>query len=214
MGAKPADIAAIILAAGSSRRFGSDNKLLAVIEGEPLLRRVVTRFLQSKAGQVLVVTGHQSGLIEAALTGLNVRFVHNDKHLQGMGHTVATGVQALDAAVRCALITPGDLPGLTTHLIDRLISVSAIAGHDRIVHPVLPSGEQRNPVLWPRRFFGELGALTGDSGARGLIQRHKGDVMAVTVDATEAFTDIDRPEDLAAWLRPEISTTLKPGKPT
>jgi molybdenum cofactor cytidylyltransferase len=148
----------------------------------------------------VVVTGHQKEQIEAALTGLGLQLAHNARHLEGMGYTVAAGVRALDETVRCALITPGDLPGLRTQMIDRLISVAAIAGNDRIVYPTLPTGEQRNPVLWPRRFFADLAALTGDTGARGLIQRYKGDAMPIPVDDTGTFIDIDRPEDLAAWV--------------
>ena len=123
-----------------------------------------------------------------------------------MGLTVAAGVRALNDTVRCAIITPGDLPGLTAVLIDRLILIAGVAGLNRIVYPTLPMGEQRNPVLWPNRFFPELAALTGDQGARAVIKTHAGDTMPVPFDAADAFTDIDRPEDLAAW----IARSVKP----
>ena len=198
---KETTVAAIILAAGSSRRFGADNKLLALVDGEPLLRRVAGQFLRSRAGRIVVVTGHQREAIATALADLDIQLVHNDRHLQGMGYTVAAGVRALGETVRCAVITPGDLPGLTAALIDRLIMIADVAGFDRIVYPTLPTGEQRNPVLWPRRFFVELAALTGDAGARGLIQHHKGDAMPISVDDASMFLDIDRPEDLRNWVK-------------
>lgn len=194
-------IAAIVLAAGSSRRFGADNKLLAEVDGEALIRRVVRCFLQSMAGQVFVVTGHQKAEIESALAGLPVTFAHNPRHLEGMGHTVAAGVRALPPDVRCALITPGDLPGLTPALVDRLVKIADVAGPDRIVFPALPTGEQRNPVLWPRRFFAELAALSGDTGARGVIRTHAALALPVAMDTPDVFLDIDKPEDLAAWRK-------------
>ena len=198
---KDAGIAAVVLAGGASRRFGADNKLLADIDGEPLLRRVVRAFLASRAGRVLVVTGHERDKVEAALAGLDVMLVHNDRHLEGMGTTVAAGAAALPPEVRLAVITPGDLPGLSASLIDRLIAISDAAGEDRIVFPTLPSGEQRNPVLWPRRFFDALCRLGGDQGARALIKQHPEAALPVAMTSDDAFLDIDRPEDLEAWRR-------------
>ena len=199
--AKEADVAAIILAAGSSRRFGPDNKLLAEIDGEPLIRRVARAFLLSRAGRVIIVTGHQKDKIESALAGLDVVLLHNNRHLEGMGTTVAAGIRSLDASVRLAVLTPGDLPGLTTALIDRLITIADVAGGDRIVFPTLPTGEQRNPVVWPRQFFAELARLGGDTGARDLVRAHAALALPVALEAADAFLDIDRPEDLEAWRR-------------
>lgn len=196
---KDADVAAVILAGGASRRFGADNKLLADVDGQPLLRRVAHALLSSRAGRVIVVTGHERAKIEAALAGLDITLVHNDRHLEGMGTTVAAGAAALPPEVRLAVFTPGDLPGLTAPLIDRLIAIAEAAGNDRIVFPTLPSGEQRNPVVWPRRFFDALSRLGGDQGARALIKQHAGAALPVSMTSDDAFLDIDRPEDLEAW---------------
>ena len=197
--AKDRTIAAIILAGGASRRFGAGNKLLADVGGEPLIRHVTTHILQSRVGHVVVVTGFQHERIEAALAGLPVHCIHNPRHLEGMGTTVAAGIRALSDDVQTALVTPGDLPELSAQLIDRLIAIATASGGERIVFPALPSGEQRNPVLWPKRYFPELAALSGDAGARGLVKAHAAQALPVLMTALEAFADIDRPEDLEAW---------------
>lgn len=205
-GPKDSTVAAIILAGGSSRRYGAGNKLLADIHGVPLIRHVALRVLASRVGLVVVVTGHQRDDIERALTGLPVVCVHNARHLEGMGHTVAAGVVALPDAIQTAVITPGDLPDITPELIDRLLAIHATAGGARIVYATLPTGEQRNPVIWPRRFFPELAALAGDTGARALVKQHAADTMPVALESLDAFVDIDRPEDLEAWRRKHAGT--------
>jgi molybdenum cofactor cytidylyltransferase len=196
-----AKIAAIVLAAGSSRRFGPQNKLLVDVGGEPLVRRVAGRVAASGLAPVIVVTGHDRARIEAALDGLDVVLVHNSRHLQGMGHTVAAGVAMLDDDARAVLITPGDLPDLAPALIKRLVGVFEAAGGERIVFPALASGAQRNPVLWPRRFFPELARLTGDKGGRDLIKANADATLPVEIASDAPFSDVDRPEDLERWRR-------------
>ena len=203
--AKDPTTAVIVLAGGASRRYGPDNKLLADVAGMPLVRRVVMRMLECRAGHVIVVTGHQSGLIEAAVADLRetgaVTVVHNTRHLEGMGFTVAAGIRALPGEVQRVVITPGDLPEISAALVHRLIAIADAVGGDRIVFPTLPTGQQRNPVLWPRPYFAELAALTGDTGARQLIKAHATAALPVPMTSAEAFVDIDRPEDLEAWRR-------------
>jgi molybdenum cofactor cytidylyltransferase len=206
--AKEMTIAAIILAGGSSRRFGAANKLLADVDGVPLIRHVVLRILASRAGHVIVVTGHEGDKIKQALAGLDVIHVHNPKHLDGMSTTVAAGIKALPAEVRATLITPGDLPEISGQLIDRLIAIAVASGSERIVYPTLPTGEQRNPVLWPQRYFADLAALSGDTGARGLIKKYAAQALPVPMETLDAFADIDRPEDLEAWRKKRVGLAI------
>jgi molybdenum cofactor cytidylyltransferase len=99
--------------------------------------------------------------------------------------------------VHWAAVTPGDLPDLSPALVDRLLATARAEGN-RVVIPVLASGDQRNPVVWPRRFFAELARLEGDVGGRKLVEAHSAQVVRLTVDEPSQFTDIDRPEDLTA----------------
>jgi molybdenum cofactor cytidylyltransferase len=78
-------VAAIVLAAGSSKRFGGGSKLLAEIAGRPLLALTVTAFVASRASEVIVVTGPEPEAVERALDHLPVKFVVNPDHLAGMG---------------------------------------------------------------------------------------------------------------------------------
>jgi molybdenum cofactor cytidylyltransferase len=200
-------IAAIVLAAGSSRRFGPDNKLLADVGGKPLLLRVVDPLVACGLSPIVVVTGHERERVEAALTGMPVRLVHNERHLQGMGGSVAVGAASVDPGAAGVLITPGDTPSLAVALVLDLLSVFGAEEGRKIVYPVTTRGAQRNPVVWPARFLPDLMCLDGDAGAKALISRYAADAVAVSVIDDSSLIDIDGIEDLERWR-----ATARPGR--
>ena len=189
-------VAAVVLAAGRSTRMGGPNKLLQNVGGRALVRIAAETALASRAGQVLVVTGHQAAEVEAALQGLAVTFVHNPDYAEGLSTSVRAGIAALPASVDAAVICLSDMPRVGPALIDRLIEAFDPSSGALIV---LPSHEGRrgNPVLWARRFFEDLKALEGDTGARQILARHGDGVVEVPVDDSAASFDVDTPEALA-----------------
>jgi molybdenum cofactor cytidylyltransferase len=193
-------ISALILAAGRSTRMGGPNKLLAELRGKPLVRIVTEQVLASKASDVTVVTGHQAKEVELALQGLKVRFVHNPEFASGLASSVKAGIAAVPEQADGAVVCLGDMPLIEAHLVDRLIEAFA---PDRGMLIAVPVSDNRrgNPVLWSRRFFGELMSLDGDIGARHLIAKHADAVAEVPVDGQGAFVDIDTPQALAAVQR-------------
>jgi molybdenum cofactor cytidylyltransferase len=193
-----ARLAAVILAAGASSRFGDGNKLVAPIEGRALVRRAVEAMLAAGPYEIVVVTGHEPAVIEAALDGLKVRFVHNAGWRAGLGSSIATGVSALATDVDGAFILPGDMPFVDPATIRELAATFKGALPPPIVYPATATGEQRNPVLWPRRYFAELAALSGPDGAKQFLQSVKGSCAAVAVNSEAMFTDVDTPADLDA----------------
>jgi molybdenum cofactor cytidylyltransferase len=188
-------VAAIILAAGRSTRMGGPNKLLAELGGKPLVQIVTEQALASKARGVIVVTGHQADEVRKALQGLKVTFVHNPDFAGGLATSVKAGISAVPGDADGAVICLGDMPLISAHLIDRLIETFAPDGGNLIAVPV-SDGRRGNPVLWSRRFFGELMTLDGDIGARHLIAKHNAAVAEVPVEGHGAFLDIDTPQAL------------------
>jgi molybdenum cofactor cytidylyltransferase len=189
------NVAAVILAAGRSTRMGGPNKLLAELRGKTLVRIVTEQALASKASSVIVVTGHQADQVESALAGLKVKFVRNGDFADGLASSVKAGIAAVPAAADGAVVCLGDMPLIDARLIDRLIEVFAPDRGNLIAVPV-SDGRRGNPVLWSRRFFGELMTLDGDIGARHLIARHGEAVAEVAVEGHGAFLDIDTPQAL------------------
>jgi molybdenum cofactor cytidylyltransferase len=198
-------IAAIVLGAGRSSRMGGPNKLLAEINGKPLIRMVVEQALASRARPVLVVTGHQRERVEAALSGLPVQFVHNPHFADGLGTSLKAGIAALKPNIDGTIVCLGDMPQVDAALIDRLIGAIDPDKGALIAVPVI-EGKRGNPVVWSRRFFADLMTVEGDVGARYLIGRYAEAVAEVPVDGTAALTDVDTPEAFAA-VKAELEKT-------
>jgi len=186
-------IAVIVLAAGRSTRMGATNKLVADVNGTPMVRRVVDSTKASKAGPVLVVTGHMATGVSAALAGLDVTLVANPDYATGLASSLKAGIKALPPSCDGALIVLGDMPQIAPEHLDRLIAAFA---PDTIVVPV-HEGRQGNPVLWPAKFFPELLQLDGDAGAKRLIGTHAAHVREVDLATAAICADVDTPEALA-----------------
>jgi molybdenum cofactor cytidylyltransferase len=190
-------LGAVVLAAGASERFGAENKLLADINSEPLIRRVVKAIIGSGIAEIVSVTGYDERRIAAALQGLAIRSVYNDDWQLGMGTSVATGTAALHADIEGAFVVPGDMPHLTSSLLVRLAWAFDESGRQAVVFPVTASGDQRNPVLWPRRYFPLLTSLCGPQGGKQLLQRLAGSCVVVRADDRQLL-DVDEIDDLIA----------------
>jgi molybdenum cofactor cytidylyltransferase len=188
-------VAAVVLAAGRSTRMGGPNKMLAELNGKPLVRIVTEQALASKASPVIVVTGHQADEVEKALQGLDVTFVRNPDFASGLASSVRAGIAAVPASVAGAMVCLGDMPLIDKGLLDKLIAAFSPERGSLIAVPV-SGGRRGNPVLWSRRFFGELMAIDGDIGGRHLVDHHSEAVVEVPVDGDGAFLDIDTPQAL------------------
>ncbi len=199
-------IAAVVLAAGRSRRMAPHNKLLvAERTGKPMIARVIDNVLSSKARPILVVTGHMADEIEAALGGRPVRYVHAPEYADGLSASLKAGIAAVPPEAAAALVCLGDMPLVTGRMIDRLLEAYDADEGRRIVLPTF-RGKQGNPMLWDRRFFPEILELTGDSGARALLARHLEQVAEVEMGEDAVLRDFDTTDALATLpprLRPE-----------
>jgi molybdenum cofactor cytidylyltransferase len=189
-------VAALVLAAGSSRRMGGANKLLQPVGGIPMLRRVVNAALASRCTSVLVVTGAGADAAQACLEGLDVQFVNNPEHETGMASSLRCGLATLPADADAVVVLLADMPWIDGSRIDRLL-VAFDPRQPKIIAPVR-DGRRGNPILWPREFFAEMMAVSGDVGAREVLQRHASRIEAVAFDDDAIFVDVDTPQALAA----------------
>lgn len=189
-------VAAVVLAAGTSRRMEGTNKLLATVEGVPIVARVVDAVLGAAVDPVVVVVGHESDQVRAALAGRVVRFVENAAYREGLGASLRAGVEALEEDIDAALVVLGDMPWLRTDHVRKVIDAYDPRGPHTICVPV-HDHKRGHPVLWSSRHFPEMRELGGDVGARGLLERHAGAVLSVPTQDGGILVDVDTPEMLA-----------------
>ena len=207
-------VAALVLAAGRSRRMGPVNKLLAEVDGEPMLVRVVREALSAQVRAVYVVTGFERGRVEKALAGLDVRLVHNPDFAKGISTSIAAGISALGAETEGALICLGDMPAVSADMLNRIVAAFDPHRGGEVCVPTC-RGKRGNPVLWSRRFFDEIRGIQGDAGARHLIGEHSDVVREVPIDDAAILLDVDSPDALARFgggSRGEASRAGVPGR--
>ncbi len=185
-------IAGIVLAAGFARRMGRP-KLLLEFGGKPIVRWAVEALLPH-VDDLVVVTGQEDAGVREALGGLAVRFVRNPRAHEGQGASIAIGVSGLKPWTRAVLIALGDQPRVPAGVAPALRAAWERGGR-AIVAPVY-RGTQGTPVLFAASMFGELAVLSGDAGARGVVQARPERVELVAIDAPMP-ADVDTPEDFA-----------------
>lgn len=185
-------IAAVVLAAGASRRFGSQ-KLLAGLRGKPVVRWSVEHVLEAQPDEVIVVVGNEGEAVCAALEGLAVRTVRNARWAEGIGSSLRVGIDAAGTDADSVMIVLGDQPGVEARVIASLLNAHA-EGSKAIVVPSY-RGERGHPVIFAASLFPELLEIDGDRGARDVIARDRGRVTVVDFDAPLP-RDVDTVEEL------------------
>jgi molybdenum cofactor cytidylyltransferase len=203
-GAAPAPsrprIAAILLAAGASRRMRGADKLLEPLpDGRPVLRAAAEAALASRADIALAVLPPNATARRDALSGLGMEIVEAPDCAEGMAASLRAGLRAAADRADAVVVLLADMPEVGADDIDRLIAAFDPAEGREIVRAVAADGAPGHPVLFGRRFFETLAALTGDRGAREVLRDAADFVVEVPTSGRSALIDLDTPEAWAAW---------------
>lgn len=191
-------IAAVVLAAGSASRMAASgkHKLLATFEGVPLVRRSVETVKQSHADELVMVTGYRSADVEQAVAGLDCPIFHNPDFASGMASSLKAGLAAVRDGADGLLVMLADMPGILPEHIDAMIHAFR-AEEGRAIVRAVSGGKRGNPVILPAPTFDAISKLTGDIGARPVIERSG--LAVIDIDIGEAaHIDTDTPEEIAA----------------
>jgi molybdenum cofactor cytidylyltransferase len=190
------EIGTVLLAAGLGSRFGSEPKLLARLEGKPLVRHAAEAALGAGPRPIVAVLGAHAEAVRAALAGLPLTCIENPDFRSGLAGSLQTGLAALPPACAAAVVLLGDMPFVTAENIDRLTAAFGEAGGDRAAVIPVRDGRRGNPVLLNlRRLAPEIARLSGDHGA-GPLLKGRTDVLEIPGDPANAL-DIDTPSGLA-----------------
>ena len=193
-------IAGLLLASGASRRFGS-NKLLAPLDGRPVVRWSAEA-LAGAVEKTWVVVPARSSEVRSALDGLPVRCVENLVADEGMASSIRAGIAALPAEADAVVITLGDQPLIEGDVIRRVVATWRISPAPRGAVVASYEDGRGHPVLFGAALFPALQALEGDRGARELLAS-LGEAVAVVDVPGERPVDVDTPEALASLARGE-----------
>ena len=189
-------IAALVMAAGRSRRMAPLNKLLVQDDnGLAMVTRVVENVLSSRARPIVVVTGHEGERVEQALSGRPVQVAHAEGYAEGLSSSLKAGLAALPADVEGVVVCLGDMPLVTGAMIDRLMANFDPVEGRAIVMPTF-RGKQGNPMLWACEFLPEMMQITGDVGARHLAGKHADRVVEVEMADDAVLRDFDTTDAL------------------
>lgn len=189
-------IAAVLLAAGRSRRMGAFKPLLP-FGGRSVVETCVANLLEAGASEVVVVVGHRGEEVRAALAReTRVRFAVNDVAGSEMGVSVARGVEAVGAEAKAVLVALVDYPAVPPGVIESLLDARARTG----ARLVVPEWRRRggHPVLVDLTLRGELLGVVHERGLRALFDAHAAEVLRVPSDSPFVARDMDTWDDYVA----------------
>jgi molybdenum cofactor cytidylyltransferase len=185
----------IVLAAGKSTRMHGSNKLLAEIEGTPMIRRVVQAALQSKTDEVIVVLGWEEERIRAALAELPCRTVVNRKYEEGQSSSVKVGLAEVSPLTRAVLILPGDVAMVSALFINMVIERFDLGGCMIVV--AAHGGRPGHPILFDKQLFPEIERINEETfGLKAVVKNHEQEVCLIETGSLDVLKDVDTPEDL------------------
>ena len=189
-------VAAVVLAAGFGRRFGSQNKLHQKLDGRPLLAHALTPLAAAGLEEVVVVCAPTDALAMDLAASFGFRACANHARLQGMGTSLACGVRGLSPGIAAALVALGDMPRIPAS-VPRML-VAAFSGDATEILIPTCKGQPGHPVLFGRGHFAALAALEGDEGARSVVARHGPKIRRIEVGEPGILLDVDTPAGLQA----------------
>lgn len=188
------ELVGILLAAGSAQRFGAPKLLHPLPDGVPVAITAARTLLQVLPKTIAVVRPGDHALIQL-FTELGLQTVENPLADKGMGTSLAAGVNAANDAdgwVIALADMPWIQPETITALVDRMKSGASM------VAPVY-AGTRGHPVGFSSRWLQPLRGLSGDKGARDLIENYSNELELLTTEDAGVLKDIDFPQDLSRW---------------
>ena len=184
----------IVLAAGTSKRYGFKNKLAEIINGKSMIKHILDTLLKVfDPSELLIIVGHEHKTIINLIDNKDVRIIRNKNYKGGIGTSISTGVKRLDSVVQGVMIIPADMPFILAEDLDRLEKKFLELDCQKVILPRHKS-KIGNPVLLPKSYFKTLENLNEDFGAKSKIKS----TDTVTIEAKiGTLFDIDTTIQLA-----------------
>jgi len=189
-------VAAILLAAGSSRRRGKENKLLLPYQGRPMIQYQVEEIQKSSLTNLTVVLGHDAEKVRSVLPS-DIKSVFNENHLTGMTSSIQRGVEAAEENVKGYMICLSDMPWVTAEDYDEILLffLKNIDKYPRLIVQPVYQERRGHPVIFSSYYRKELLEHSAPEGCREIIRLNKKEVRHLDMEQPNILKDIDTPED-------------------
>ena len=185
----------LIPAAGASSRMRGGDKLLELVEAQPMLRRQAL-IACAVCPKVIVTLRPADAARRAALSDLKIALLTIADAAEGMAASIRAG--AITAKTTALMILPADMPDLTSADLQSMIDTFDQEAN-QIIRATAQDGTPGHPVIFPPDCLTELALIKGDAGARSVLQVHKHRIRLIALPDQHAITDLDTPEDWTAW---------------
>ena len=195
-------ISAILLAAGQSKRMNGENKLTKEIQGTPLIKHSVESILASSIDELIVVLGHQKETIEKLIDkNKKIKFVYNKNYKNGISSSIQTGLRIISKKMEAFFICLGDMPDVNQNIYNKMIKTKL--NYNKKLKPnfkkeiFIPTYEKKNgnPVLFTKHMKEKIMQISGDDGAKELIEIYKSKALHIPVKNRGITLDFDIQED-------------------
>ena len=185
----------IVLAAGSSNRYGKENKLTQYINNKPVINHLIEKLLSIyDPAELLIVVGHEHDTIISLINNAEIEYIYNHDYKKGIGTSISSGIRELELTIKGAMIIPADMPIISTKDLIKLQNKFLELNCNKVIFPRYKS-QIGNPVLLPRCYFKILENLKEDFGAKSQIKNN--DIVIVNTEIGTIF-DIDTISNLKA----------------
>ena len=185
-------IAAVILAAGRSTRMGRPKQILP-IRGRPMLQEVLGIFRRTRVGRVVVVLGANARKVRHSVDFQQEVVVLNRRFAEGMGSSLRIGLASIGDDADAVIVALGDQPLLSSTTVDKIVE-TYLSSRARVVVPVF-NGRRGRPVLFDKALFPQIMKVSGDVGAREVVEKCKEGLVEVAVEDEGVLVDLDTPAD-------------------
>ncbi|RXK47985.1 nucleotidyltransferase family protein [Halorientalis pallida] len=187
-------VVGVVLAAGTSTRYGARNKLLTEWASEPIVRHAARTVERSSLDATVVVVGHDAAAVRGAVEGRVDAVVRNERYAEGQDTSVERGVEAArDRDADAVLFALGDMPRVAVESVNRLVAAYHHGVGDALA--VAHQGQRGNPVIFDSKYFPALSNVSGDGGGRQILLAADESALVETGDPG-VLLDVDTPQHL------------------
>ena len=181
-------ISSILLAAGLSKRMNGENKLTKKIQGIPLIKHSVKNILASSIDELIIILGYQKEIIEKLIDkSVKIKFIFNKDFESGMASSIKTGLNNLSEKTESFFICLGDMPMVGHGVYNQLIKSK---DNKEIIVPIY-KGQQGNPVLFNKSMKEKIMGITGDVGAKKILELNKDKILNIETNDQSVVKDFN-----------------------